>query len=135
MLAGSGRICSALARKATDAAELVALAQRAKAELCAIAVDVSTCRTSAERRLRIRRSEIRCQLGGGVVRSLRQVEHPVRQAVEEGKDLGGCHHVGIFRVHVAQVDGVARLRAVETALFGERYAVIEAEGVEYGCPH
>src|SRR6185369_1364055 len=56
-------------------------------------------------------SEIRGHLGlgGRRGRSFRQVEHVARQAVEERKHLGRLHHVGIFSVHVAEIDGVARL--------------------------
>jgi hypothetical protein len=57
---------------------------------------------------------------GNVCRqSRRQVVLARRQAVEERDDFRGLHHVGVFCVHVAQVDGVARLRTVEAAFFGQ----------------
>ena len=49
--------------------------------------------------------------------------------------LRRLHHVGIFGVHVAEIDGVARLRAVEAAFLRERDAIVEAEGVEHGGAH
>ena len=42
-------------------------------------------------------------------RALRQVVHAGLKPVEEFERLGRLHHVGIFRVHVAEIDGVARL--------------------------
>src|SRR5580700_6541802 len=82
-------------------------------------------------------SEIRGALCFVLRRSLgrRQFVHAARQRVEEGQHLVGLHHVGIFGVHVAQIDGVARLRAVEATFLGERDAVIQAEAVEHGGAH
>src|SRR5580698_6740000 len=82
-------------------------------------------------------SEIRGALGLLLHRSFArgQFVHAARQRVEEGEDLVGLHHVGIFGIHVAQIDGVARLRAVETAFLGERDAVIQAEAVENRGAH
>jgi hypothetical protein len=56
--------------------------------------------------------------------ALRQVEHADRQAIEKRQCFGGLHHIGAFRVHVAEIDGVARLRAIEATFLGERDAVI-----------
>src|SRR5262249_4308550 len=85
----------------------------------------------------ISRSEIRRQLWFWCRdgRSLRQIEHAVGQAVEEGEHLRRLHHVGVFGIHIAEVDGVARLRTVEAALFGERDAIVEAERIEDGSAH
>src|ERR1700722_4012653 len=79
-------------------------------------------------------SEIRGALGVFLRRSFArgQLIHAARQRVEESENLVGLHHVGIFGIHVAQIDGVARLRPVEAAFLGQRDAVIQAEAVEHG---
>src|SRR6266550_3799797 len=61
-----------------------------------------------------------------------QVEQIGRQAIEIGQDFRGRHDIGVFGVHVAEAHRVARLAAVEAALFGEDHAVIEAECVDRG---
>src|ERR1700722_4383993 len=82
-------------------------------------------------------SEIRGAFGFFLHRSFArgQLIHAARQRVEEGQHLVGLHHVGIFGVHVAQIDGVARLRAVEATFLGQRDAVIQAEAIEHGGAH
>src|SRR5580692_7032034 len=82
-------------------------------------------------------SEISGALGVFLRRSFArgQFVHAARQRIEESQHLVGLHHVGIFGVHVAQIDGVARLRAVEAAFLGQRDAVIQAEAVEHGGAH
>ena len=57
------------------------------------------------------------------------------QSVEIGEHFVGLDDVGIFRVHIAERDGMARLAAVEAALLDHRDAVIVAEGVQHGRAH
>ena len=60
-------------------------------------------------------------------RALRQIELVGRQAVEELQHLRSFHHVGLFGVHIAQLDGVPHLRAIGASLLGKRDAIIETE--------
>src|SRR5215467_15188588 len=75
-------------------------------------------------RVRLRRSN-----------ALRELEHSRGQRIEEGQHFGSLHHIGVFGVHVAQIDGVAGLGAVEAAFLGERDPVVEAEAVEHARAH
>jgi hypothetical protein len=60
-----------------------------------------------------------------------QVEQPVVKAVE-GRDAGvGSNDVGVFGVHIAQIDGMRGLRTVKAAVFRQSDAVMFAKGVEY----
>src|SRR6516165_824400 len=83
--------------------------------------------------------KMRCALLSLIVldsgRAPRQIEHADRQRLKIGEDLRGLHHVGIFSIHVAEIDRVASLRAVEAAFLGECDAVIEAEGIEHRGTH
>src|SRR5262252_2288899 len=76
----------------------------------------------------LRGLKTRCALLSLIVlnarRALGQIEHTDRQILKIGEDLGCLYHVGIFSIHVAEIDRVACLRTVETAFLGERDAVI-----------
>src|SRR3954447_21750681 len=71
----------------------------------------------------------------GFTRALGKLEHARLETVEERQDLGRLHDVGIFCVHVAEVDRMARLRAIEAAFLGQCHAVVVAERIEHSCAH
>jgi len=60
-----------------------------------------------------------------------QLEQTRLQPVEEAQHIIGRDNVRIFRVHVAQVDGMARLAAVEAALLRDGDPVVEAERIDH----
>src|SRR6185437_15385258 len=64
-----------------------------------------------------------------------QFEEAGGERVEIAEHLGGRDDIGVFGVHVAEAEGVAGFAAVEAALFGEDYAVIEAERIDDGGAH
>src|SRR5262249_52084708 len=65
----------------------------------------------------------------------RQVEYAGWKAIEKGQHLRGLHHIRILGIHIAEIDGVACLRAVEAALFDNSDAIVQAEGVNHGGTH
>src|SRR5439155_24520930 len=65
----------------------------------------------------------------------RQIEETLGQRCEVALHLLDGQHVGVLRLHVAQVDGVTGLGAIEAGLLGDGDAEVVAKGVEHGGPH
>lgn len=42
------------------------------------------------------------------------------------------HNIRIFGMHVAQIDGMARLRTIETGVFGDCNAIVETKRIDDG---
>jgi hypothetical protein len=55
--------------------------------------------------------------GRGTADAGREIEQLGGKPIEIGENFGGRDDVGVFGVHVAEAEGVARLAAVEAALF------------------
>src|SRR5206468_2572370 len=62
----------------------------------------------------------------------REVEEPLRQRRQMALHLRDREDVGVLRLHVAEVDGVAGLGAVEARLLGDGDAEVVAECVDHG---